>query len=99
MMEMIEDRKGSTVLEERRDLLTNLIHASMENSGPGKGSEFTHRDLLGNIFVFLFAGRLFHFRYLRSSIELWSRSRNYSKCFIVCHSSSGHTPRGAGRTL
>ncbi len=55
MLEMIEDRKGSAVLEERRDLLSNLIRASMEKSE----FEFTHRDLLGNIFIFLLAGELF----------------------------------------
>jgi cytochrome P450 len=55
MLEMIEDRKGS-VLEERQDLMSNLIRASMEQSGARKGSDFTHRDLLGNIFIFLFAG-------------------------------------------
>ena len=55
---MIEDRKGSAVLE-RRDLLSNLIRASMETSDSQKGFEFTHRDLLGNVFVFLFAGKPF----------------------------------------
>ena len=58
-MEMIEDRKGSAVLEERRDLLSNLIRASMEKSDSQNHFEFTHRDLLGNIFVFLLAGELF----------------------------------------
>jgi len=59
MSEMIEDRKGSAVLEERRDLLSNLIRASMEKSdSQQKGFEFTDRDLLGNIFIFLFAGEL-----------------------------------------
>jgi cytochrome P450 len=57
MLEMIEDRKGSAVLEERRDLMSNLIRASMEQSGTQKDFDFTHRDLLGNIFVFLFAGK------------------------------------------
>jgi len=63
MFEMIEDRKGSAVLEERRDLLSNLIRASMEKSDSEKDFEFTHRDLLGNIFVFLLAGKLFRFPY------------------------------------
>ena len=55
---MIEDRKGSAVLE-RKDLLSNLIRASMGTSDSQKGFEFTHRDLLGNIFFFLLAGKLF----------------------------------------
>ena len=55
---MIEDRKGAAALE-RRDLLSNLIRASMETSDSQKDAEFTHRDLLGNIFVFLLAGKLF----------------------------------------
>jgi len=35
----------------------------MEKGVPQKDFEFTNRDLLGNIFVFLFAGKLFRFRY------------------------------------
>jgi len=62
---MIEDRKGSAVLEDRRDILSNLIRASTEKSVPPNDFEFTQRDLLGNIFVFLFAGKLSHFRSLR----------------------------------
>ena len=58
MLEMIEDRKGSVVLE-RRDLLSNLIRASMETSDSRKDFVFTHRNLLGNIFAFLFAGKPF----------------------------------------
>ena len=58
MLEMIEERKGSAVLEERRDLLSNLVRASLENGDPQKDLEFTHRDLLGNIFLFLIAGEL-----------------------------------------
>ena len=61
MSEMIEERKSSAVLEERRDLLSNLVRASLENSGSQKDMEFTHRDLLGNIFVFLIAGKLLAF--------------------------------------
>ena len=57
MSEMIEERKGSAVLEERRDLLSNLVRASLENGSSQKDSEFTHRDLLGNIFMFLIAGK------------------------------------------
>jgi len=53
MLEMIEECKSS---EGRRDLLTNLVHASMEKNGSQKEFEFTHRDLLGNIFIFLLAG-------------------------------------------
>jgi len=54
MVEMIEDRKESA---DRRDILSNLVRASMETSDPPKDFEFTHRDLLGNIFSFLFAGK------------------------------------------
>ena len=65
MVKMINGRKESAVLEGRRDILSNLIRASMEESVPQKEFDFTHRDLLGNIFVFLFAGELFRLRYLR----------------------------------
>ena len=61
MLEMIENRKDSVVLEERRDLMSNMIRASMEKSAPQKDFTFTHRDLLGNIFVFLVAGKRFHY--------------------------------------
>jgi cytochrome P450 len=61
MLEMIEDRKGSAVLEEKRDILSNLIKASMGEAAPRKDFDFTHRDLLGNIFAFLVAGKLSHF--------------------------------------
>lgn len=69
MLEMVEDRKGSAVLEERRDLMSNLIRASMENTGTQKDFNFTHRDLLGNIFIFLLAGNPSRFR-VRPSVEL-----------------------------
>jgi cytochrome P450 len=65
MVEMIDDRKESAGLEERRDILSNLIRASMEENGPQKELEFTHRDLLGNIFIFLFAGKPPRYRSLR----------------------------------
>ena len=74
MLEMIEDRKGSAVLEERRDLLSNLIRASMAKGDSPGDSGFTHRDLLGNIFVFLLAGELFASSAPDVSIERWSRS-------------------------
>ena len=64
MLEMIENRKGSAVLEERRDLMSNMIRASMEESTPQKDFTFTRRDLLGNIFVFLIAGKRFRFSLL-----------------------------------
>ena len=57
MLEMIEERSGSAAFEGRRDLLTNLVNASMEKNDPQKDFEFTDRDLLGNIFIFLFAGK------------------------------------------
>ena len=63
MLEMIENRKGSAVLEERQDLMSNMIRASMRETGPQKDFTFTRRDLLGNIFVFLIAGKPFPSRY------------------------------------
>jgi cytochrome P450 len=57
MLEMIEERKGSAVLE-RRDLLSNLVQASMEKDNSQTDFKFTHRDLLGNIFIFMLAGKL-----------------------------------------
>ena len=59
MLEMIETRKGSAVLEDRRDLMSNMIRASMGETTPQKDFTFTRRDLLGNIFVFLIAGKVF----------------------------------------
>ena len=59
MLEMIEERKGSALLEERQDLMSNLIRASMEKTDPQKDFNFTPRDLLGNIFIFLVAGTFF----------------------------------------
>ena len=70
MVEMIEERKSSAVLEERRDLLSNLIRASLEKDESQKDVEFTHRDLLGNIFVFLIAGKLLASSTPGVSIEL-----------------------------
>jgi len=57
MLEMIENRKGSPELEERRDLMSNMVRASMGQSAPQKDLSFTHRELLGNIFIFLVAGK------------------------------------------
>jgi cytochrome P450 len=70
MSQMIEDRKGSAVLDDRRDILSSLIRASTEKGDPQKDFEFTHRDLLGNIFVFLFAGKPFRLLYSDFPIEL-----------------------------
>lgn len=57
MLEMIEERKTSTGLDEKRDLMSNWIHASMgaDRSG-GKEPTLTEREILGNIFTFLVAG-------------------------------------------
>jgi len=99
MLEMIEERRSSAVLEERRDLLSNLIRVSLEKNVSPKGFEFTHRDLLGNIFVLLIAGKLLASDTSKKFIELWSRSRNHNRCFIICRSSSGDPSRGAGGTL
>ena len=73
MLEMIEERSGSAAAEGRRDLLTNLINASMENN-PQKDFEFTDRDLLGNIFIFLLAGKPSASSTIDLSVELFSRS-------------------------
>ena len=70
MVDMIEERKSSAVLEERRDLLSNLIRASLEKDESQRDVEFTHRDLLGNIFVFLIAGKLLASSTPEVSIEL-----------------------------
>ena len=96
---MIEERKGSPVLEERRDLLSNLIQASMGNPNSQKDFDFTHRDLLGNIFVFLLAGMLSAFSTTDFSNEPLSRSRIYGECFVILHSPSGNPSRGAGGAL
>ena len=59
MLEMLEERKSSTVLDEKRDLMSNWIHASMtEERSVGKESALTQEDILGNIFIFLIAGAL-----------------------------------------
>ena len=71
MLEMIETRKGSAALEERQDLLSNLIRNSMEKSDSQHGEfELTHRELLGNIFIFLIAGKPSCFQCSRLFIEL-----------------------------
>ena len=77
MLEMIEDRKGSAVLEERRDLLSNLIRASMEKTDSPGDFEFTHSDLLGNIFVFLLAGEPFASSTPDVSIKSWSHGQGH----------------------
>ena len=72
---MIEDRKGSAVLEERQDLLSNLVRTSMEKgNSQHEDFEFTHRELLGNIFVYLIAGKPSCCQYSRVSIKMWLRS-------------------------
>ena len=70
MLEMIEARKGSAALEERRDLLSNLIRNSKDKSDAQHGEfELTRRELLGNIFTYMFAGKKFCFQYSRLSTE------------------------------
>jgi hypothetical protein len=57
MLEMLEERKSSTVLDERRDLMSNWIRGSMGgDKSAGKEPVFSQRDILGNIFTFLVAG-------------------------------------------
>ena len=57
MLEMIDERKTATVLDEKKDLMSNWIHASMaEEKSAGKEPALTQQDILGNIFVFLIAG-------------------------------------------
>ena len=75
MLEMIETRKGSVVLEERRDLLSNLIRNSLDKSDPQHGEfELTHHELLGNIYAYLFASKPSCFQYSRVFIEPLLRS-------------------------
>jgi len=74
MLEMIEERKGSAAVEERRDLLSNLIQASLQKNDSQKDFEFTNHDLLGNIFVFLLAGKPSPSSTADFSIEPCSRS-------------------------
>ena len=75
MLEMIETRKGSAVLEERRDLLSNLIQNSLDKSDPQHGEiELTRHELLGNIYAYLFASKSSCFQYSRVFIEPWLRS-------------------------
>jgi hypothetical protein len=53
MREIIEERKPIVANEEKNDLLSNLIQASLkENSSKGE-YEFIPQDLLGNTWVFL----------------------------------------------
>lgn len=76
---MIEDRKRSGLLEERQDLLSNLVRASEEKCDPQQKDfdfEFTHRDLLGNIFLFLLAGKSFRFQCSKLDFPL-SSARGY----------------------
>ena len=59
MLEMLEERKSSTVLDEKRDLMSNWIRASMaEERSLGKVSALSQQDILGNVFIFLIAGAL-----------------------------------------
>ena len=75
MLEMIEAREGSAALEERRDLLSNLIRNSMNKSDPQHGEfELTHRELLGNIYTYLFASKPSCLQYSRVLIEPLLRS-------------------------
>ena len=56
---MLEERKSCTVLDERRDLMSNWIRASMAGErSAGKEPALTQEDILGNVFVFLIAGAL-----------------------------------------
>lgn len=57
MLEMLEERKSSTILDEKRDLMSNWIHASMAGEeSTGKEPSLTREDILGNMFTFLVAG-------------------------------------------
>jgi cytochrome P450 len=59
MLEMLEERKSSTVLDEKRDLMSNWIHASKAGEeSAAKEPSLTQQDILGNIFTFLVAGTL-----------------------------------------
>ena len=57
MLEMLEERKSSTVLDEKKDLMSNWIHASMTgDNSAGKEAKLNEREILGNVFTFLVAG-------------------------------------------
>jgi len=59
MLEILEERKSSTVLDEQRDLMSNWIHASMAgDKSSGKEPTLTQREILGNVFTFLIAGTI-----------------------------------------
>ena len=62
---MIEERESSTVLDEKRDLMSSWIRASMTgDKSAGKDATLTQRDILGNIFVFLVAGTVISLQYI-----------------------------------
>ncbi|KAI0705841.1 cytochrome P450 [Cytidiella melzeri] len=52
MTELIEGRKASDTKEERYDLFSSLLDANDEDAD----ITLTHRELMGNIFIFLLAG-------------------------------------------
>ncbi|KAG8805953.1 hypothetical protein FRC17_005254 [Serendipita sp. 399] len=60
MVEMIDTRKEQASEEDRDDLFSNLISAvALENEGTDKMSQtrtFGDSELVGNVFIFLFAG-------------------------------------------
>jgi len=99
MLEMVEERKGCAAIEERQDLLSNLIRASLDKNNSRKDFEFTHRDLLGNIFVFLVVGKLLGSSTADFPIELCSRSRDDGEFLSVYYSASGNPSRRAGGAL
>ncbi|KAI0279039.1 cytochrome P450 [Russula aff. rugulosa BPL654] len=54
MLEMVEARRNGDKVEERYDLFSGLLDAEQDESGNGAG--LSDDELIGNMFVFLFAG-------------------------------------------
>ncbi|KAH9066972.1 cytochrome P450 [Lactarius deliciosus] len=54
MVEMVHARRSAETKEERYDLFSGLLDASHDN--PDGGVAITEQELIGNMFIFLFAG-------------------------------------------
>ncbi|KAN0113944.1 Cytochrome P450 [Russula decolorans] len=54
MLEMVEARRDADKLEERYDLFSGLLDAAQDE--PGNDAALSDDELIGNMFIFLFAG-------------------------------------------
>ncbi|KAH9041186.1 cytochrome P450 [Lactarius hengduanensis] len=54
MVEMVDARRSAETKEERHDLFSGLLDAAHDN--PDGGVAITEQELIGNMFIFLFAG-------------------------------------------